>query len=214
MTPNTIISEVREVIKDADATAYRSTDANLLTAVNRAMRRISLLRPDLFTTIGTITLVSGFTQTVPNYGRIVEVFGISAGNAVVEVNRETLDMLTPTWRVAAPVAPTSIVNWMRHSRNPSKFFVYPPSNGTGTLDAEYTVPPAGYAFADTLPISEIYQPAVVDMTAAEVEWADDENVLTQRADAFYKRAASMLTAAIQTQPLTDKETGQVPGAID
>lgn len=214
MTPQSVIAEVRVFIKDTDAVSYRNSDDNLVLMINRAMKRIALLRPDLFTTIGTITLVSGITQTVPNYGRIVEVFGITGGGAITEGNRETLDELTPTWRSAASVAAASITNWMRHSRNPSKFFVSPPSNGTGSLDAEYTAPPATLLIGTTIPLSENYEPAVVDMTVAEVEWADDENVLNQRAEAFYKRAKELLGADAQGRAMTDKEGGGVPGAKD
>jgi hypothetical protein len=176
------------------------------------LKRVALVRPDLFTTIGTINMVAGVLQTVPNYGRIVEVYGVTGGGAVVEANRETMDRLSPTWRsVAASATP---VNWMRHSRNPSKFFIYPQSNGTGSLDAEYTAAPSTYALTDTILLGEMYQPAVVDMTVAEVEWADDENVLNQRAEAFYKRAKDALLLDMQERAVVDTEKGAVPGAID
>ena len=212
MTPQSVITEVRAVIKDDDATSYRNTDDALVLAVNRALKRVATLRPDLFTTIGTITLVAGITQTVPNYGRVVEVFGVTGGNAITEGNREAMDQLTPTWRAATQGTPDT---WMRHSRNPSKFFVSPPSDGTGTLDAEYTIAPPTVALNDTIALSEMYHPVVVDMTVAEVEWADDESVLNQRADVFFKRAKEMLMAEAQTHGVIDKEAaGGAPGAID
>lgn len=211
MTPQSIIPEVRALIKDADATAYRNQDADITAAINRAVKRIALVRPDLFTTITALTLVAGVVQTVPAYGRIVEVFGLTGGNALTEANREIMDNLTPTWRAAVQGVPT---NWMRHSRDPNKFFVSPPSNGVGTLDVEYTVPPATYALTDAIPLMETYQPAVVDMTVAEIEWADDENVLNQRADVFFKRAVTLLQTALQERVLLDAEKGGVVGAID
>lgn len=214
MTPQTVITEVRNLIKDDDAVSYRNTDDDLVLMVNRALKRIALARPDLFTSIGTITLISGTVQTVPNRGRIIEVFGITGGGAITEARREAMDRLTPTWRSASQVAAASILNWMRHSRNPSTFFVYPPSNGTGSLDAEYTVAPDDYTLSETIELGSVYQPAVVDMTAAEVEWADDENVVNQRADAFFKRAMSLLSADTQNKSVMDKEGGGVEGAID
>lgn len=212
MTPQTIITEVRYGIKDADAVSYRNSDTDLVLMVNRALKRMALLRPDLFTTIGTITLVSGVTQTVASLGRIVEVFGVTGNNTVTEANRETLDQLTPTWRQATAVAVP--INWMRHSRNPSKFFVSPPSNGTGSLDAEYTITPPTYVLADAISLSDTYQPALVDMTIAEVEWADDENVVNQRAETFYKRAKEALLGSLQERVVTDTEGGGIPKAID
>lgn len=214
MTPQSIITEVRALIKDDDSVSYRNTDAALLLAFNRALKRAALLRPDLFTTVGTITLAAGVMQTVPNYGRIVEVFGSTGGGAITESPRENLDQLTPTWRSATAVAATAIVNWMRHARNPSQFFVSPPSNGTGTLDAEYTSAPPTYTLLQTIALFETYEPALVDLTAAEVEWADDENVLNQRADVFYKRAKEALLGDMQLRQSTDVEAGGVAGDID
>lgn len=211
MTPNSVIPEVRALIKDADATAYRNQDTDILLAINRAVKRVALVRPDLFTTITTLPLVAGVLQTVPNFGRIVEVFGMTAGSSVTEANREIMDNLTPTWRSVAQATPT---NWMRHSRDPNKFFVSPPSNGVGSLDVEYTIAPATYGLADPIPLQETYSPAVVDMTVAEIEWADDENVLNQRADVFYKRSVTALTGALEQRMLTDDEKGGVKGAID
>lgn len=211
MTPQSVLTEVRQFIKDNDSVAYRNSDNDLLLMVNRALKRVAMLRPDLYTTIGTITLVAGVLQTVPNKGRIMEVFGVTGGNATPEVNRETLDTTVPGWRSATA---GTTVNWCRHSRDNDKFFVSPPSNGTGTLDAEYTISPSTLALADPIPLAEIFEPVVVDITVAEVEWADDENVLNQRAEAFYKRAQAALGVNLQERTLTDTEGGGVQGAID
>lgn len=211
MTPQSIIPEVRTFIKDADATAYRNLDADIVAAVNRAVKRIAGLRPDLFTSITTLAPVVGIVQTVPNFGRIVEVFGITSGVALTEASRELLDALAPTWRMATP---GPAVNWMRHPRDPNKFLLSPPSDGLGSLDVEYTVAPATYALTDTIPLQETHQPTVVDMTVAEIEWADDENVLNQRAAEFYKRAAATLQAGLQLRSLTDEENAGLKGALD
>ena len=62
MTPAQIIPEVRDIIKDDDSVAYRNVDGDIVLAVNRALKRIALLRPDLFTTIAPITLTAGILQ--------------------------------------------------------------------------------------------------------------------------------------------------------
>lgn len=211
MTPQSIIPEVRTFIKDADAVSFRNQDADITVAINRAVKRIAGLRPDLFTLITTLAPVAGIVQTVPLFGRIVEVFGITGGIALTEASRELLDALAPTWRMATP---GPAVNWMRHPRDPNKFLVSPPSDAVGTLDVEYTVSPATYALTDTIPLQETYQPIVVDMTVAEIEWADDENVLSQRASEFYKRAAAALQMGLQLRSLTDEEDAGMKGALD
>lgn len=214
MTPASVIAEARVLVQDNDSTLYRNSDASLVIMVNRALKRIASLRPDLFTATSAVALVAGVTQTAPNYGRVIEVFGVTSGIALTETTRELSDRNTPTWRSMTSVAAASLLNWMRHSRNPSKFFVVPPSNGTGTVDVEYTAPPATYALNDTIAMLGTYEPAVTDMTVAEIEWADDENVLNQRAEAFYKRAKDVFMGELQTRALTDTEKSGIPGALD
>lgn len=205
MTPSTIFPEVRVVINDTDSTAYRYSDAVLLTKLDAALKRVALLRPDLFTTLGAVPCTTGSTVvTVPNYGRIVEVYNVVGGNGVVEVNREMFDVAYPGWRSETPAA---AINWMRHVRNPSVFFIYPPAPVGQSLYCEYTVAPSVSAVTDVIQTSDVYLPVIQDMLVAVVEWGDDEFNLSKRAEEFYNRAASALGATAKNKEMLDSETG-------
>lgn len=208
MTPATIFPDVRVLINDTDATSYRYTDAVLILKLDDALKRVALLRPDLFTVIADVPCTAGLTMmTVPNKGRIVEVFQVTGGQGVVESSLEIFNSTAPTWRTdtAAPAA-----NWMRHVRNPSIFFIYPQAPGGQSLSCEYTVAPTVAALGDTIILSDTYLPAVKDMLVAVVEWGDDESNLSQRAEAFYKRAVQSLQMNLQTNPMMDAEAGGEP----
>jgi len=212
VTPADVIASVRVLTNDNDPVDYRYEDVTILDCVNRALRRMATLRPDLFVTTSELTCVAGVEQEVPNYGRVVQVFGVKDAGAVVETIREHMDAYFPSWRAAAA---GTAVNWMRHSRNPSKFFVYPPASSGQVLDVEYSTVDAVYDTNTHIPLAAEYLPSLVDITAAEVEWADDEYVLTPRAEGFYNRAVQALAAQAQTRQNMDTEAGGgAPAIVD
>ena len=134
MILNDIITEVRRILQDETVT-YRYSDTFLLGLCNQGLKRIQLLRPDLFSHQGTMTCVQGeVLQSAPTDSlRIIECFSIVGGGGLVEAKREILDQTIPAWSSATQGA---AVNWMRHVRNPNKFFIYPPAPASQTLKIE------------------------------------------------------------------------------
>ena len=48
MTPQDVIDDVRQLVQDTDSASYRYTDAEMLGFVNQTVKRVIILRPDLF----------------------------------------------------------------------------------------------------------------------------------------------------------------------
>lgn len=205
MTPSNVITSVRTIIQDEDSVAYRYSDTKLLEYVNQALDRIALVRPDLFTAVVEIACTAGTTiQQTPSYARIMEVFQVKDGNAVTEVNRETIDQMAPSWRTDAAGA---CVNWIRDTRTPNMFFIYPQAPAAQTLIAQVSAAPAEYTSAQTIAMSDVYKPVVVDMVVYLIESGDNEHTLTQRAYGFYQRAMDALGITIKNKSVLDSETG-------
>lgn len=206
-----VIAEVRVLINDNDPAAYRYTDAELIVKVDTGLKRVAMFRPDLFTTIGAVNTIANTTiQTVPNFGRVVDVYNVVGGGSVAPASRDVLDQTYPSWRSDAP---GPAVNWMRHVRNPSAFFIYPQAPTGQQLLCEYTVAPATTADSDPLPTSDAYFPAIVDMSVACVEWGDDEFLVSQRAEAFYSRAKDALGVTEKNKAMLDSPTGGEPPQV-
>lgn len=209
MSPQDVIDEVRVLINDTRAT-YRYSDDVLLAFVNQAMRRTAVLRPDLFSTFGTVTCVSGTVlQTAPTGSfRLMEVLRIQGGNAVVESNRETMDQNVPTWPNDTAGAAQI---WMRHPRDPNKFFIYPKAPvAAQVLEVEYAVSPTDTVLAGTLALPDVYLPVIVDCTVFLAQSLDDEYVSSGRAKLFYDAFAQALGIGNQAKVITDTESGGLP----
>ena len=206
MTPNDVITEVRRILSDTLA-PQRYSDTLLLGFVNQTLKRMAILRPDLFATIGNIsTTANTVLQSMPSDSiRLMEIFQVVGGNAVAEVSRDTFDQTYPNWVNETPGTP---VNFMRHVRNPNKFFVYPRPISGVTLVGEYSQSPTDYGLGDTiLLLPEAYFPTIVDGTVFLTESIDDESVSAGRAKLFQDSFVQSMGVGLQARTVTDSEEG-------
>jgi len=210
MILNDVITEVRRMLQDETVT-YRYSDAFLLGLCNQALKRVALLRPDLFAFVGTVATTQGeVIHDAPSDSiRVIEVYSIVGGAGVVEANREVLDQTLPTWVNDAEGA---AVNWMRHVRNPNKFFIYPQAPAAQTLNIEYAQTPPDYDGVTTVALlPDAYFPTVVDGVMFLAESIDNEHVTSGRAKMFQDSFVQSLGVTAASRPVTDTETaGQDP----
>lgn len=204
MKLSSVITEVRRLLQDIN-TPQRYSDAVLLGFANQALKRIAVLRPDLFAYIGEIPTTAGAViQSMPaNSIRIMEVFSVKDGAGITEANRESLDQTYPNWMNddAAPA-----VNWMRHVRNSNRFFIYPKAPANQILVAEYAQTPPDYtADQDVALLSDAYFPVVVDATIFLAESIDNEHVNSNRAQLFQQSFTQALGVSAQGRVITDTE---------
>jgi hypothetical protein len=206
MTPAEVITEVRRLVQDTK-TPYRYSDAVMLGFVNQTLKRTAMLRPDLFAVIGEIaTTADTVLQSCPaDSTRLIEIFQVKNGDAVTEVNRETLDRTAPSWQREASGQP---VNFMRHVRNPNRYFVYPrPTTGV-VLIGEYSQTPPDYTIDQEITFpTDAYFPAVIDGVVFLAESIDNEHVNSNRAKLFQDSFVQGLGVSLQARTITDTEAG-------
>lgn len=206
MTPADIITEARVLVQDTRA-PYRYSDTLMLGWVNQTLKRMSVLRPDLFSVIGDIpTVANTVLQSCPSDSlRLVEIFQIKNGDAVTEVNRDVLDQMYPNWVNETAGTP---VNFMRHVRSPNKFFLYPRPSADVVLVGEYAQVPPAYTIAQTITsLPDAYLPVAVDGVVFLAESVDNEHVNSGRAKLFQDSFAQTLATGLQVRSITDTEEG-------
>jgi hypothetical protein len=204
MTPNEVITEVRRLIQDTKA-PFRYSDAVMLGFVNQTFKKMVVLRPDLFAVIGDFATTPGSVlQNCPaDSTRLIEVFQVKGGSAVTEVTRRVLDQTSPTWVSDPPGAP---VNFMRHVRNPNRFFVYPAPVAGTELVLEYAQTPPDYTLdQEVTSPTDAYFPVVVDGTVFLAESIDNEHVNSNRAKLFQDAFVQALGVGMQSRTVTDTE---------
>jgi hypothetical protein len=203
---NDVITDVRRLLQDINS-PQRYSDTVLLGFANQALKRIAVLRPDLFAFVSTVTCTeNAVLQAAPTDSiRVIEVFSVQNGDGIIETTREALNNAYPTWMNDTAAA---AVNWMRHIRNPNKFFIYPKAPANQVLDIEYAQTPPTYTGTATVSLlSDAYFPVVVDATVFLAESIDNEHVINQRAQLFQQSFTNALGIAAQTRAITDPEKG-------
>lgn len=206
MTPAQVIAEVRQLVQDTLA-PYRYSDSVLLGFVNQTLKRMAILRPDLFSLITNIPTTAGsVVQSCPaDSVRLVEIFQVVGGNSMTEVSRDTLDQSYPAWTQEAAGTP---VNYVRHVRNPNRFFLYPPPAAGTQLVAEYVQSPPTYTLNQTIDlVPDSFLTTVVDGTVYLAESVDNEHVDSGRAKLFYDSFVQSLGVNAQSRVITDTEEG-------
>lgn len=206
MTPNEIITEARRLIQDTK-TPYRYSDAVMLGFVNQTLKRMVMIRPDLFAVIGDFTTTANTVlQSCPaDSTRLIEIFQVKNGNAITEVNRATLDRTAPNWQNEEAGQP---VNFMRHVRNPNRFFVYPRPEAGVVLVGEYAQTPPDYTLNQEITYpTEAYFPVAVDGVVFLAESIDNEHVNSGRAKLFQDAFVQGLGVSLQSRTITDTEAG-------
>jgi hypothetical protein len=207
MTPQDVIDEVRQLVQDARV-PFRYSDAVLVGFVNQTLQRMVLLRPDLFMDIDDIPVVANeVLQTCPpDSYRLVEIYRIKDGGALVEVSRDMLDQSYPDWTTESPDTP---VNYVRHPRNPNKFFLYPRPRVNLTLVGEYVRVPQTYTLTQTIDLPNAYEPVLIDGVVYLAQSIDNEHVNSNRAKLFQDSFLQSLGVSLQSRTLTDNESGGV-----
>lgn len=209
MILNDVIVEARRLIQDNN-TPQRYSDAVLLGFANQTLKRMAVLRPDLFAYIGEIPCAAGQVLQSPPIDsiRVMEIFQVKDGAGVIEVDRTTLDQTYPGW-MNDPAGPT--VNWMRHVRNPNKFFIYPKAPADQILIGEYSQTPPTYTGSQTVALlPDAFFPVVVDGTVFLAESVDNEHVNSNRAQLFQQSFTQALGVSAQARSLTDTEEAGIP----
>ena len=210
MTLQEAVDEARKLLQDTNSSTdlQRFSDADLVGYGNQILKRMALMRPDLFAYVGDIICTADeVLQPAPSDSiRLFEVFRVKAGNFLREVNRETTDQTYPAWPSDTAGAATT---WMRHPRNRNKFFIYPACPTAGqTLVGEYAQSPSTYLIGDTITLlPDAYLPALIDGIVWLCESIDNEHVTSQRAQMFQQSFVQQLQANMESRQLTDSESG-------
>ena len=217
MTPNDVISDVRELIGDTSTPGGRFTAAGYLNFVNQAVRRTAARRPDLFVVVEDNVAVAGGTylQSIPAAGfRVIDVIGYRHSPLVEYSPVDETDFSVIK---DAPVSRGRVVYdddprvWARHPKVPKSYILYPPAPDRAQVRIEYAKTPAFVTDADAQVelLDDLYQPAVVFATAAVAESADIEEANLQRANVFLAWFERELGSDEAAREITDQPTAAV-----
>lgn len=176
------------------------TDANLIAYLAEAINATCLVKPDTYVLQTSIPLVAGVTQELPSNG--IALFDISenvaSGRRVTQVDRTLLDEENRWWPGATQE--TDVQHFAIDRLAPRRFYVTPPNDAAGAVIALYgALPTAVTATGDTVPVQDVYQPALISFALSRAHLKPGPRQDPQSSMTAFNEWATMVGAKSKTQ---------------
>lgn len=176
-----LLDNVSRVLGDEDQETW--VEADLIDWLNDAILALLSVRPDASQVNAVVTLVPGTKQTVPvTHLRLLRVIrnmgvdGLTVGRAVLESDLETQDAIDPDWHAAT--AAVAVNEFLQHPDEPRVYYVNPPVHASTVVQVEASfssIPTKMAAVGDTLPVDEVYAPALQEWILYQCLSVDSED---------------------------------------
>lgn len=151
----------------------RWKEGELLNYINQALSMMAMNLPDEFRRSETVSVTQAEVALPADALVLLSVDAVN-GVAVSEVAVEKLNQLDPGWRQRSGM-PSS---WVQHVREKQRYWLYPAPSEPVDVMHSYS------AFAylnqdDDLPVSDVYQSAVMDFVLHRAYGKDGQNASEQ-----------------------------------
>lgn len=168
LAASVIFDTVRKTVLDGAARAY--SNADLAAFLTEALRSTASEKTDFYVKTGFVSLVTGELQTLPADG--VELFNAvrnsdaNGGRVITQVQRILLAECSRFWPAGTRVA--QVEHYTYDARDPLHYNVFPPNNGSGSVELVYgAVPPAITSPDDELVVSDVFEGPLVNYVLAK-----------------------------------------------
>lgn len=177
------------------------TDARFLVMFNEALRRMVSARKDTYTVQGPITLAAGHHQALPAGGtQLYKLLYNTVSKA--PINQVSESLLLEELRFATyPTEQVDVESYAVDIREPTRFIVTPPNDGTGSATGLYGGTPSIASLANVIPCDDLFEPVVRLLLIAEAYRADTTRQDLSKTQQYTSEALAMLG-------LEDADTGK------
>lgn len=150
-------------------TAHRGwSRAEIVGYINEALAATATAKPDFYTVEEDIALTAGTTQVLPANG--VSLFNVSknaSGTVVTQVDGGLLDEANRFWPAATQE--TDVEHFTADPRDPRRFNITPPNDGTGVVTATFGAVPDRVtgSSGEEIPVTGNYLAPLVEYVLAK-----------------------------------------------
>lgn len=163
-----LIDTIRKTTLDGAANSYSNDE--IMAFLTEAGRSAANDKTDFYVRNEEVGLVAGELQTIPEDGvGLLDIpnNAVSAGGRVVtQVQRDLLKECSRFWPAGTRQA--QVEHFTYDPRDPTRFLVFPPNNGSGVVQMEYgAIPPEITAVDQELVVKESAQATLVNYALAK-----------------------------------------------
>ena len=193
-----------------DTTNVRWPEDELRQWINDGQREVVAINPSALTETQVQPLNNGTRQELPSDAvQLIDVSrnmaGGSPGRAVRLVERKALDEQRPDWHSDSQT--TEAKHYTHDARDPRRFYVWPPNDGSGEVEVIYSATPTDLSdLSEEVALPDIYANALVNYTVFRALSKDAEYTGSQQAANYYEMFQSLVSHRAQIEGHT------MPGA--
>lgn len=212
---STILDSVSGTLLDTAERTWTSDEK--LGYLNEALRATALVKADFYVVETSVALVAGVKQSVPDDGvSLIDIprntFNASAqpGRIITQVDKSLLDESNRFW--PAGTAQMTIEHYTEDPRNPRKFIVFPPSDGTSVVDMVYgAIPPQVMYPAEEMDVNDIYQVPLTDFVLSKCYAKNSKRQDLTKSAAYMQSWAKSVGARSSAQIAVAPRVASEPG---
>ncbi len=212
LTAQRIIDNISgALMNDAAKVRFKQTDS--LAILNEALRFIAAANPSSYSGIVPFTCALGSVQAVPAnmHTFMGGVYNLDVsdvpGRQIDTVQRETLDVPDPEWRLKTPG--TQVRHVMADDTLPLVFHTYPPVVAGTKIAIRGGLIPVDIALGDVIPMEDTYETPIKNFILSRL-WQKNAEYAgnPQLAQQYWQSVLQFLGVKAQVDPATsaDSET--------
>ena len=195
---STILGSTRTTLVDEDEVTWSGAD--LLQCLNEAQRLICQVKRDAYVRRGNVALAVGTNQSLPEDGLAVLDFdhNVASGRVVTMVDKDLLDEANRWWPAATREADAQ--HWCADPRDPKRFAVTPPNDGTGVLEGIYgAIPPEITDPGEPIGLGDNYESPLIFLVLSRAYAMNTKRFDTAKSDNYLQRAMALIGTGSQSQ---------------
>jgi len=177
-------------------------------------------KPEASVTNESVALVAGTKQSLPSTGillidvvRNMGADGDTPGNSIRIIMRKILDAQVPDWHLTAGAA-AIIKHYMFDPRDPTNYYIYPPSDATSQVEIIYSSAPTIVSAGENISIADVYESVLIDYILYRAYSKDaDYAANAQRAQGHYQAVLQALGLQEKAETAFSPNKGMVTASV-
>lgn len=206
----TILDSVSVTLLDTAQRTWRADEK--LGYLNEALRATAFAKPDFYVVQFEFTPAAGEQQSLPADGvAVIDVPRNTGGRVVTQVDKGLLDESNRFWPAATQQA--VVEHFTLDPRNPRRFVLFPPNDGTGLLDLIYgAVPPQVMYPEEEIDVAASYETPLIQFVLSKCWAKNSKRGDLSKATACMQSWGSLLGVKSQAQVAVAPKVAAQPGS--
>ncbi len=213
---STILDSAAVTLLDVAHRTWASSE--LLGYLNQALYATAFVKPDMYVVENDVALVEGITQPLPDDG--IAVINVKRNRiifpdtgverVITQCDSGLLDESNRFW--PAGTKTRRVEHFTADPRNPRRYDVFPPNDGTGLVVLVYgAVPPTIMYEQEEMQVPDSFMPALLDFVLGRAYEKNSKRQDLTKSAAYFQRWGQLVGLKSQAQIAIAAKVASEPG---